>query len=108
MSDFWKRIAEFDPQTADPHFCWALLRMEEERYIRIKNGKIIPTGKVMKVSPQTILSRPARSWECDVAKEALLAEAEGLLTIENGALKLTEKGKEEAKKCLDERQSAGE
>jgi hypothetical protein len=105
MADFWKLIAEFNPKTADPHFCWALLRMEEERYIRIKNGKIIPTGKVMKVSPQTILDRPAPLWECNVAKSALVMEAEGQLRIENGVLQLTEKGKAEAMKVLNEKET---
>ena len=96
MRDFWKEIAEFDPATADPHFCWALLRMEEQQYIKIKGGKIIPTGKVMKVSPQTILDRPAPVWECNTSKEMLTAEAEGLVTIENGVVKLTEEGKRKA------------
>jgi hypothetical protein len=95
MSDFWKAIEEFDPRTADPHFCWALLRMEEQRYIRIKKGKIIPTGKVTEISPQAILDRPAPRWECDLSKTALVLESEGLLTIEDGKLRLTEEGKQQ-------------
>ena len=95
-NDFWKTIAEFDPHAADPHFCWALLKMEEQQYIRIKNGKIIPTGKVMNVSPQAILDRPAPTWECNTSKEMLVMEAEGLVTIENGVVKLTEAGKQKA------------
>ena len=96
MRDFWKTIAEFDPHTSDPHFCWALLRMEEQRYVRIKNGKILPTVKVMEVSPQAILDRPAPEWECNVSKTMLVAEAEGLVTIKNGLVELTDKGKRKA------------
>jgi hypothetical protein len=93
MIDFWKAIAEFDPRTADPHFCWALLRMEEQRYIRIKKGKIVPTGKVTDISPQAILDRPAPLWECNLSKATLVMESDGLLTIADGKLRLTEEGK---------------
>lgn len=98
MADFWKMIEEFDPRTADPHFCWALLRMEEERYIRIRNGKITPTEKGMEVSPQSILERSVTRAECSAAQVMLVMEADGLLTIDNGNLTLTEKGIREAKK----------
>jgi len=105
MRDFWKAIAEFDARTADPHFCWALLRMEEQRYIKIKNGKILPTGKVAQVSPEAILRRSVPRWECNVAKAALVMEAEGLLTIDGGCLKLTEKGRQ---KGIDLKWARGE
>jgi hypothetical protein len=96
MTDFWKAIEEFDPLTADPHLCWALLRMEEERYVRIRNGKVIPTGKVTQVSPQAILDRPAPLWERNLAKATLLMEADGQITIEDGVITLTEKGEQAA------------
>ena len=92
MADFWKTIAEFDPRNADPHLCWALGQMENEHYVTIKNGKILPTGKVALVSPESILNRPAELWKCNLWKEALIMEAEGLVTIENGCIKLTAKG----------------
>lgn len=100
MSDFWKLIEEFDPHTADPHFCWALLRMEEERYIRIRNGKITPTEKGMEISPHSILARSATRAECNAAQAVLVMEAEGLLTIDNGSLTLTAKGIREARKMV--------
>jgi len=100
MVDFWKAIEEFDPHTADPHFCWALLQMEAECYITIKNGTITPTGKVFEVSPQAILDRPAEVWECKAAKEMLTLEAEGLVSISNGVVTLTDQGKDEAVDAL--------
>jgi hypothetical protein len=75
--------------------------MVEERYIRIENGKVIPTGNVMTVSPQAILDRPAPLWECSAAKEALQMEADGLMTIEDGGFKLTKKGIEQARTLRD-------
>ncbi len=96
MVDFWKAIKEFDPKTADPHLCWALLRMEEQRYVTIKNGKILPTRKVKQVSPEAILRRPVTRWECQTSKAMLIMEAEGLATINNGVLQLTKAGKQAA------------
>jgi hypothetical protein len=100
MVDFWKAIETFDPHTADPHFCWALLQMEAECYITIKHGTIIPTGKVFEISPQAILDRPAEVWECNAAKEMLTMEAEGLVSICNGVVTLTDQGKDEAVDAL--------
>lgn len=44
---FWDDLEHFDPYTADPHFCWALLEMERERYLRIQDGKTIPLPKLL-------------------------------------------------------------
>jgi hypothetical protein len=96
MCDFWEAIEKFDPHTADPHFCWALLEMETERYINIRNGKIIPTEKVWDVSPQAILDSPAPVWKCNTAKALLEMEAGGFCTIDGGNFTLTEKGKQMA------------
>lgn len=96
MCDFWKSIEEFDPKTADPHFCWALLEMEKERCVRIRNGTITPTEKCELVSPQAILDRTAPVWHCNLSKELLEMESNGLLTIDGGAFKLTEEGKQKA------------
>ena len=56
----------------------------------------MPTGKVARVSPEAILARSAQHWECMVARAALIMEADGLITIENGSLKLTAKGRHAA------------
>jgi hypothetical protein len=66
--------------------------MEKERYLRIRNGRILPTGKVALVSPEKILRRRVPCWKCVFAKAALAMEAKGLLTIEDGALRLTDEG----------------
>ena len=95
MCDFWQAIETFDPYTADPHFCWALLEMETEHYITIRNGKITPTRKCEFVSAQAILDRPAPLWKCKTAKGLLMKEAEGSLSIDGGACKLTKKGVQE-------------
>lgn len=97
ISEFSKVIEEFDPHTADPHFCWALVQMEQERYVRIKNGNIIPTEKLLEISPQSIVDRSVPRLECETCKAALIAEADGFLTINNGTWKLTEKGEKRAK-----------
>lgn len=96
MTSVFKNLEAFDPHTADPHFCWALMRMEEEGYVRISNGKIIPTRNGMEDSPQAILDRSAAPRiECEISKAILEAEAQGMLTIENGVIKLTEEGKQQ-------------
>jgi hypothetical protein len=92
MTDFWKAVAEFDHRTADPRFCWSLLEMEKQRYVKIRNGRILPTGKVALVSPEKILRRPVPRWECVFAKSVLELEATGRLTIEDGVLQLTDEG----------------
>jgi hypothetical protein len=94
--DFWQAISEFDPETADPHFCWALLQLEAERYVIIKGGKITPTEKCKAVSPQAILDREATELQGNCAKEMLCMEADGLVTIDNGMVTLTALGKERA------------
>jgi predicted methyltransferase len=96
MSDFWTLIEEFDPRTAEPHLCSALLTMEEQRYIRIRNGKIIPTEKGLEVSPQSILDRAVTRFDGNLSQCILVMEADGLLTIDNGNLTLTDKGIREA------------
>jgi hypothetical protein len=92
MTDFWKAVTEFDYRSADPRFCWSLLEMEKQHYVRIRNGRILPTGKVALVSPEKILRRPVPRWECVFAKSVLALEAEGRLTIEDGVLRLTDEG----------------
>ena len=94
--DFWQAISQYDPKTADPHFCWALLQLEAERYVTIKGGKVTPTEKCKTVSPQAILDREATVSQYDCAKEMLCMEAEGLVTIQNGMVALTALGKERA------------
>ena len=50
--NFWHAIKTFDPDTADPHFCWALLELERQHYVTINRGKITATKKAKIVSPQ--------------------------------------------------------
>jgi hypothetical protein len=62
----------------------------------------------MEVSPQAILDRPAPLWECNVSKAALVMESEGLLTIEDGKLTLTEDGKQKYESFQDAEQAVPE
>ena len=84
MQNLLEAIENCDPHTADPHFCESLLRMEEQRYVRIKHGKINHTGKLGCVWPEAILDHDAPIWECNLAKAILVLEADGQLTIEDG------------------------
>ena len=58
----------------------------------IKNGKIVPTGKVAQVSPEAILQRRVERWKCDFSRDVLIMESDGLLTVNDGVLALTEAG----------------
>ena len=90
---FWEDIEQFDPRTADPHFCWALLQMERESYLRIQGGKIIPLPKLEEISPQDILDRSVPRYQCNLAKGLLMREADGFLTLQDGVFNITDKGK---------------
>ncbi len=94
--DFWQAISQHDPKTADPHFCWALLQLEAERYVTIKGGKVTPTEKCKTISSQVILDSEATVAQCDCAKEMPCMEAEGLVTIHNGMVAFAALGKERA------------
>jgi len=95
MLDLFEAIENFDARTAEPHFCESLLRMEEERYVQIRNGKIVPTGKLEQVSPEAIFNHSTPVWECNLAKAILTLEAEGKLTIQDGEIALTDKSQQE-------------
>jgi hypothetical protein len=89
MKKSWKWLDDFDPATAEPHLCWAVLELETQGYIRIERGKIHVTPKGRSVSPRPILKRKAKRIDRETAREILRMESQGCLTVRNGMVSLT-------------------
>ena len=94
MMNWFKRYKNFDPRSADPFVCWAVMEMEREGYLQICRGKVTVTDKGQLVSPAPILRQQPPLWECNLSKAVLILEQEGLLTVRGGNLALTAAGQQ--------------